>query len=241
MPTKKAYYRKPGYPARSLAAGRIQGEKGTSHARPVPVDAIVVDETVWESMKKAEAQALKKVVNLVSEAREQSANRPPGVRLVIGMNHQRQIPKFEIEEVESQELDAADDLDAALKEARARGVSRAVEILSGQEMLSAAEFAKFIGVSREAVRGKHHRGEVLGLHGAKRGLRFPKWQVTPNGKLLPDLPQLFKLLGGDSWTVYRFLIQHHPELEGDTALSALLRGKVEKVLTVAENTVGAFS
>jgi hypothetical protein len=97
--------------------------------------------------------------------------------------------------------------------ARERGVSRAVEIQSGRELLSAAEFAKFIGVSREAVRGKHQRGEVLGLHGAKRGPRFPKWQVTPNGKLLPDLPQLFKLLGGDPWTVYRFLIQHHPELE----------------------------
>jgi hypothetical protein len=31
---------------------------------------------------------------------------------------------------------------------------------------------------------------------------------------LPELPKLFDLLGGDSWTVYRFLIQHHPELEG---------------------------
>jgi hypothetical protein len=50
---------------------------------------------------------------------------------------------------------------------RERGVSRAVEILSGREMLSAVEFAKFIGVSREAVRGKHQRHEVLGLHGAK--------------------------------------------------------------------------
>src|SRR5260370_21113039 len=70
--------------------------------------------------------------------------------------------------------------------ARERGVSRAVEILSGREMFSAAEFAKFIGVSREAVRGKHQRGEVLGLHGAKRGLRFPKWQARPNSNLLRD-------------------------------------------------------
>jgi hypothetical protein len=41
-------------------------------------------------------------------------------------------------------------------------------------MLSAAEFAKLIGVSREAVRGKHQQYEVLGLKGAKRGLRFPE-------------------------------------------------------------------
>ena len=38
-----------------------------------------------------------------------------------------------------------------------------------------------------------------------------------------------------------FSDQHHPELEGDTALSALLHGKVEKVLAAAENTAGAFS
>jgi hypothetical protein len=205
----------------------------------VAVESIVVEEGVWDSMNKAEVQAVKKVVNLVSEARESSESKTPGVRLVVGLDPERRIPTFEIEDAGT-EPSGSNDLDAALAEARERGVSRAVEILSGREMLSAADFAKFIGVSREAVRAKHQRREVLGLQGAKRGLRFPKWQVTPNGKLLPDLPQLFKLLGGDSWTVYRFLIQHHPELEGDTALSALLRGKVEKVLAAAEDTAGAF-
>ena len=108
-------------------------------------------------------------------------------------------------------------------------------------MLSGSAFAKFIGVSREAVRTKHQRHEVLGLKGAKRGLRFPKWQVTSDGGLLPDLPRLFDLLGGDSWTVYRFLTQHHPELDGDTALSTLQRGNVSQVLAAAENTAGALS
>jgi len=156
------------------------------------------------------------------------------------MDRERRIPKFEIESA-GPEQGRADDLDAALAEARERGVSRAVEILSGREMLSAADFAKFIGVSREAIRAKHQRNEVLGLKGAKRGLRFPKWQITSNGGLLPGLPRIFDLLGGDSWTVYRFLTQHHPELGEDTALSALLRGKVDKVVAAAENTAGAFS
>ena len=82
---------------------------------------------------------------------------------------------FESGAVSEQETD---DLDAAPTEARQSGVSRAVEILAGREMLSAADFAKFIGVSREAVRAKRQRNEVLGLKAAKRGLRFPKWQVT---------------------------------------------------------------
>ena len=206
----------------------------------MPVESIVVEEGAWDSMNKAEVQAVKKVVNLVSEARENSETKTPGVRLVVGIDRQRRIPKFEIEDAGS-ELGGSEDLDAALVEARERGVSRAVEILSRPEMLSATDFAKFIGVSREAVRAKHQRSQLLGLKGAKRGLRFPKWQVTSDGGLLPELPRLFEILGGDSWTIYRFLTQHHPELEGNTALSALLRGKVENVLAAAENTAGAFS
>src|SRR4029077_14657066 len=119
-------------------------------------------------------------------------------------------------------------------------VNRAAQILAGRDMLSASEFAKFIGFLREAVRSKQ-RHEVLGLKGAKRRLRFPKWQATSNGGLLPELPKLFDLLGGDSWSVYRFLIQHHPELEGDTALSALQRSKVSRVLAPAENAGSRFS
>jgi hypothetical protein len=191
-------------------------------------------------MKRPHAAAIKWFAKLVSETREESQDKKPRRKLLVRMDPERRIPTLE-SEVVGTEPAGSNVLNAALAEARERGVSRAVEILSGREMLSTAEFAKFIGVSREAVRGKHQRREVLGLHGAKRGLRFPKWQVTPNGKLLPGLPKLFKLLGGDSWTVYRFLIQHHPALGGDTALSALLRGKVDKVLGVAENTAGPFS
>lgn len=82
--------------------------------------------------------------------------------------------------------------------------------------------------------------KFLGLKGAKRGLRFPKWQVSSDGGLLPELSRLFDPLRGDSSTVYRFLIQHHPELDNDTALSALQRDKVHQVLAAAENTAGAF-
>jgi hypothetical protein len=113
--------------------------------------------------------------------------------------------------------------------------------LVGRDMLSAAEFAKFIDVSQGAVRGKHQRHEVLGLKGAKRELRFPEGQLTSNGGLSPELPKLFDLLGGDSWTVYRFLTQDHPELEGDTALSALQRGEISRVLVAAENAGSRFS
>jgi hypothetical protein len=56
-----------------------------------------------------------------------------------------------------------------------------------------------------------------------------------------SFPKLFDLLGGDSWTVYPFLTQHNPELEGDTALSGLQRGHVNQELTAAENTADSLS
>jgi hypothetical protein len=62
-----------------------------------------------------------------------------------------------VKEREGPDRGAADDFDAALAEARERGVSRAAQILAGPDMLSGSAFAKFIGVSREAVRAKHQR------------------------------------------------------------------------------------
>ncbi len=183
-------------------AASIEEAKGPGGRRTTPLEAIIVDKNVLASIKRPQAEAIKWFARLVSEATEDSQDKGLRRRLLVRMDPEHRIPTFEIEDAGTKPA-GSNDLDAALAEARERGVSRAVEILSGREMLSAAEFAKFIGVSREAVRGKHQRHEVLGLHGAKRGLRFPKWQVTPNGKLLPDLPQLFKLLGGDSWTVYQ--------------------------------------
>jgi hypothetical protein len=82
---------------------------------------------------------------------------------------------------------------------------------------------------RQSVRSINGMKYRQRLKAAKRRLRFPKWQVISHGGLLPQIPDLFDLLGGDSWTAYRFLTQHHPKLEGNTALSALLRGKVQKV------------
>jgi hypothetical protein len=75
----------------------------------------------------------------------------------------------------------------------------------------------------------------------KAGTPFSKMAGHFDGGLLPELPPLFDVLGGDSWTAYRFLIQHHLELDSDTALSALQRGKVSQVLVPTESVAGVFS
>lgn len=138
-------------------------------------------------------------------------------------------------------LDDHSELETALAEARDRGRELAAEILSRPEMLSSDAFARRIGVTRETVRQKLARHEILGLSGAKRGMRFPAWQVMGDGRLLPRLPELFARLG-QAWTVYRFLVQHrHPELGGRTGLAAIRDGDIDAVLAAAEASISTMA
>lgn len=124
-------------------------------------------------------------------------------------------------------------LQRALEAARERGRLRAAEVLSGEDMVSADEFAKVLGMSRMTVNTKRQSGQVLGLDGAKRGFRFPLWQLDTDGQPYPELPQLHERLGGP-WALYRFLVQPHGELDGLTGRQALERGRGPVALAVAE-------
>lgn len=126
------------------------------------------------------------------------------------------------------------DLEQALAAARARGRSKAAEILERGDMLSADEFARLLGTTRVTVNTKRQNGQVLGLDGAKRGYRFPDWQLDSDGKPFPALPILHEMLGG-AWAVYRFLVQPHGELDGLTGRETLERGRTEQAIAAAES------
>jgi hypothetical protein len=140
------------------------------------------------------------------------------------------------------ETRSPDALAHALSEARARGAAFKQDLLADPGMLKTADMAARLGMSQEGVRLKWKRHELLGLEFAKRGIRYPSWQVFDNQRVLPALPRLFAILGGDAWTVYRFLLQQHPELSGARALDALRRGRTDAVIAAAENLAsGAFA
>ena len=128
---------------------------------------------------------------------------------------------------------------ASLKRAYARGSTAAAEILAGPDMLSSDAIAERLGVSRQAVNQKRHRGELLGLEGAKRGVRFPAWQVGVDGLPLPALRELQAALGAP-WAVFRFLRQHHPELAMKTGLEAISEPRqVAEALQLARS-IGSY-
>jgi hypothetical protein len=126
-------------------------------------------------------------------------------------------------------------LEGALEAARERGRLRSAEILDQSDMLTAEAFAGRLGVSRMTVNARRQKHELLGLDGAKRGFRFPAWQVDENGKAFDVLPKLFDLLGNNPWTVYRFLTQRHAALGGVSAKDALRQGKAALVVQAAES------
>lgn len=126
------------------------------------------------------------------------------------------------------------ELEAALAEARERGRKRVAEIVAGEDMLSAEAFAKLLGTSRVTVNAKRQSGQVLGIDGAKRGFRFPVWQLDKDGRPFGALPALHATLGNSAWAVYRFLVSRHGGLDGRTGLRALQQGDDASVLAVAD-------
>jgi hypothetical protein len=136
--------------------------------------------------------------------------------------------------------DSKADLDRALAAARERGQVRIAEVMNGPEMLTADDFATRLGTTRATINTWRQKHQVLGLEGAKRGFRFPAWQIGEDGKPFAVLPELFERLGDAPWAVYRFFIQRHPELDGLTAQEALRRGREKDVLEAAENAGRTF-
>ncbi|WP_165362034.1 MULTISPECIES: DUF2384 domain-containing protein [Sphingobium] len=134
------------------------------------------------------------------------------------------------------EIDAAEEaaLGEALESARARGRHRVAEILAGQDMLTGEAFARHVDATRGTVNEWRQAQQVLALQGATRGYRYPVWQIGADGKPFAEIPQLFAIFGRDAWAVYRFLVQHHPELDGLSASEALASGLGAETVAVAE-------
>lgn len=127
---------------------------------------------------------------------------------------------------------AGDALDQAIARAKERGARHIAEILRSPDMLNARDFGKLVGASHETVNNWRKAGLVLALEGQTRGYRYPRWQVTDDGRLLPGLKTIAEELG-DSWILHRFLLQNHPELKGKTALECLKGGQEEDVIGTA--------
>ena len=181
-------------------------------------------------------ETVKKVVEALGRIAvgSKSSGRPRSVTIKIEPDGTSEITGLDLEEIEVAAEETADERDRAFAAARARGRTRAAEILSRDDMLSADEMAERLGISRVTVNARRQRNELLGLEGSRRGFRFPEWQVDDDGAPIQIMPRLFELLGPTPWGVYRFLTERQDALNGATALDVLRRGEGDRVLDAAE-------
>ncbi|MGV7120363.1 hypothetical protein [Sphingopyxis sp. 550A] len=223
-------------------AGSGQLVLGKSRAKAGNLAVAIAPETLatlspMEAVVKAVVESLGRGI-----ARSRKSGRSGGFTVVIDAKGNPEIAPLPQEDATAAPLSEEDEREQAFARARDRGRIRAAEILSGDDMLSADDMAERLGVSRVTVNARRQRHELLGLDGAKRGFRFPDWQVDDDGNAIEALPRLFELLGPSPWGVYRFLTQRHDVLGGATARDALLRGQADKVLDAAESLArGDFS
>jgi hypothetical protein len=121
-----------------------------------------------------------------------------------------------------------------------RGEERVAAILAGPGMLTGEEMAERMGTSRVTVNAKRKSGELLGLVGNVRGHKYPDWQLGDDGRPYPVLRDIAERLAGDVWTVYRFLVRPHDELDGATGIEALREGRDREVVEAAESVARAY-
>jgi hypothetical protein len=108
-------------------------------------------------------------------------------------------------------------------------------------MLPAETFARQLNVSRETINEWRKADKVIGVRGAKRGFRFPAWQLNDRGQPYPAIKRILEELGGDHWAGWRFLEEKVPEV-GDIGFQALAAGKEDALLkALLGRSYGSFS
>jgi hypothetical protein len=126
-----------------------------------------------------------------------------------------------------------DPTEQRLHKARLRGVHRMVELRKAAEpVLESGDVCKLLGVSRETVRKKVDRGQLLAL--PKGGDRvFPAFQFK-DGAVLNGFAQALEALDTESvFSVLAFFLSPNEDFENKTAIQMLESGEVETVLSEA--------
>lgn len=99
--------------------------------------------------------------------------------------------------------------------------------------MSTDEAAEIAGTSRVTINAWIDKGRCIGLAQTKRGFRVPRWQFEP--RLWAVIPKLAAALDTrEGWQLLAFLESPHGALGGITPRAAIEQGKVERVLSIAE-------
>ena len=130
---------------------------------------------------------------------------------------------------------SADVTEKALLNARLCGLARMADLRkSAEPVLETGQVCALLGVSRETIRKKVDRNQLLAL--PKGGDRvFPAFQFK-DGDVVPGLGAVLAALETDSpFVALSFLLSHNPSFGGKSASELLQTGDLDPVLVEARN------
>lgn len=117
-----------------------------------------------------------------------------------------------------------------------RGIEGQRRLLNeGGGTLTAEQAGEILGVSRQSVDKRRQARTLLALTTGRHGYRYPAWQFTKSGTLLPGLRDVLQALSPhDEWMQAAFFVSENPRLSNRTPVEMLKSGKLSEVLGAAQ-------
>jgi hypothetical protein len=130
-------------------------------------------------------------------------------------------------------LVGADSVGRDFNEARLRGLVRVAELRKMAEpCLETGAVCALLGVSRETIRKKLERKQLLALPKGSEDRVFPAFQFL-GGAVLHGLREVLEALDTDPFVALSFFLTRNPFFGNMTAVDALKAGKIEEVVAEA--------
>lgn len=103
----------------------------------------------------------------------------------------------------------------------------------GGGALTAAQAARALGLSRQAVDKRRLAGRLLALALGRRGYVYPAWQFTPSGTVKGLEEILGALREHDPWMQAAFFLNRNSRLGDRTPVDMLRAGRLEEAMAAA--------
>jgi hypothetical protein len=114
-------------------------------------------------------------------------------------------------------------------------IKKRLLFLSGKP-LTAQAVARRLSIPIEWVENDRQKNHLIGIPVESYGYLYPAFQFTEDGAVLSNLDKLLQSLERfDVWMQLQFLQTGDLRLEGSTPIDALKQGKLDLVLSAAEN------
>jgi hypothetical protein len=113
------------------------------------------------------------------------------------------------------------------------------ELLKEEEggHISADEARALLNLSKPSLLDRFHKGRIVGFR-ERNAIRFPVWQFSPDGGLLPGMDKVLARLAEkdsyDSWAKVLFFLNPRHSLGGRRPLDLLRGGQIKDVIELAE-------